>query len=93
MTEFLSLLSEDLNKTDKKEYKQLKEKDKEINDLKNKIFNISFIDIAIQNYNKGYYNTSLEYGFKSLKNEICTLKANYIILLSYHEMFDKPKTK
>ena len=33
MTEFLSLLSEDLNKTDKKEYKQLKEKGENETDL------------------------------------------------------------
>ena len=33
MTEFLSLLSEDLNKTDKKEYKQLKEKGDDESDL------------------------------------------------------------
>ena len=33
MTEFLSLLSEDLNKTDKKEYKQLKEKEDNETDL------------------------------------------------------------
>ena len=33
MTEFLSLLSEDLNKTDKKEYKQLKEKGNDESDL------------------------------------------------------------
>ena len=34
MTEFLSILSEDLNKTDKKVYKELKEKSKDEDDLK-----------------------------------------------------------
>ena len=80
----IDLSSKSNNKSKNKSNKKSKTKKSE----KNKIFNISFIDIAIQNYNKGYYNTSLEYGFKSLKNEICTLKANYVILLSYLEMFD-----
>ena len=80
----IDLSSKSNNKSKNKSNKKSKTKKSE----KNKIFNISFIDIAIQNYNKGYYKTSLEYGFKSLKNEVCTLKANYIILLSYLELYD-----
>ena len=55
---------------------------------KNKIINTSFINLAIINYNQGFYQTSLEYAYKSLENENFLMKANYIILLCYLEMYD-----
>ena len=55
---------------------------------KNKIINSSFINLAIINYNQGFYQTSLEYAYKSIETENCIMKANYIILLCYLEMYD-----
>ena len=55
---------------------------------KNKIFNISYMDLAESNFDHGFYKLSLGYAFKSLENENCISKANYIILLSYLKMYD-----
>ena len=63
-------------------------KNKNKKEEKNKIFNISFIDLAISNFEQGFYKLSLGYAFKSLENENCISKANYIILLSYLKMYD-----
>ena len=72
----------------KSKNKSNNKKNKNKKSEKNKIYTTSFIDIAIINYNKGFYHASLENAFKSLENENCSVKANYIILLSYLEMYD-----
>ena len=56
---------------------------------KNKIFNTSYIDMALMNYEKGYYQISLGYALQSIENnEKYNMKANYVILLCYLHMFD-----
>ena len=52
------------------------------------IYNSSYIDMAINNYNKGFYKLSLEYAFNSLEKEKYNTKVNYIILLCYLKMYD-----
>ena len=59
---------------------------------KNKIFNTSYIDMALMNYEKGYYQISLGYALQSIENnEKYNMKANYVILLCYLHMFDFDK--
>ena len=55
---------------------------------KNEICNSSYIDMAINNYNKGFYKLSLENAFNSLEKEKNNTKVNYIILLCYLKMYD-----
>ena len=55
---------------------------------KNKFCKISYIDIAIINYEQGFYQAALKCAMKALEYENCQGKANYIILLCYLEMYD-----
>ena len=80
----IDLSSKSNNKSKYKNNNKHKEKKSE----KNKIFNISYIDLAESNFDLGFYKVSLGYAFKSLENENNISKANSIILLCYLNMLD-----
>ena len=71
----LSSKSNNKSKNKNNNYKNKTKKEE-----KNKIFDISYIDLALSNFEQGFYKLSLGYAFKSLDNENCISKANDIIL-------------
>ena len=72
----------------KSKNKNNKNKSKTKKSEKNKISNTSYLDMAVINYDKGFYKTSLGYAYKSLEYENSITKANYVILLSLLKMYD-----
>ena len=74
------------NKTNNKKVSKKNEKTETKNNNNNN--NLSFIENAIINYEKGFYNQSLQQALKSIEIEDSEEKANYIAFLCYLEMYD-----
>ena len=81
----IDLSSKQNNKSKNKDFNNRKKTN--ISEI-NEICNSSYFDMAINNYNKGFYKLSLENAFNSLEKEKYNTKVNYIILLCYLKMYD-----